>query len=113
MGSGAKEINVNTLEDIFELPCFENMVEDLRVENGGPVRKDLYNFVAMVMWLQNYHKMSHENMKQAVVDDVAISSKRSGIGTTQPKPTIRLVMKLTTGLSTVKMPFRWGATTTT
>jgi len=70
-GSGAKEITVNTLEDIFELPCFENMVEDLRVENGGPVRKDLYNFVAMVMWLQDYHQMSHENMKQAVVDDVA------------------------------------------
>jgi len=34
-GAGAKEINVNTLEDIFELPCFENMVEDFESKMVG------------------------------------------------------------------------------
>ncbi|RLM94331.1 primase-associated protein [Haloarcula sp. Atlit-7R] len=68
-GSG-KQITLDSLDDIFELPCFKNMVEALKLENSGPVRKDLYNFVRMVYWLEGYHNLPEQQREDAVVDDI-------------------------------------------
>lgn len=67
---GAEEIEVNSLDDIFQLPCFQNMEDALKLENGGPVRKDLYNFVRMVYWLKGYHEMPEGQREDAVVEDM-------------------------------------------
>ena len=67
---GAKEIAVDSLDDIFKLPCFQNMEEALKLENSGPVRKDLYNFVRMVYWLKGYHEMPEGDREDAVVEDM-------------------------------------------
>jgi hypothetical protein len=70
-GSGNyKQITVDELDDIFELPCFQNMIEALKLDNGGPVRKDLYNFVRMVFWLEGYHDLPEAEREDAVVDDI-------------------------------------------
>ncbi|EMA11257.1 primase-associated protein [Haloarcula marismortui] len=70
-GSGNyKQISVDDLDDIFELPCFQNMIEALKLDNGGPVRKDLYNFVRMVFWLEGYHDLPEAQREDAVVDDI-------------------------------------------
>ncbi|MGB9954700.1 primase-associated protein (plasmid) [Haloarcula marismortui] len=70
-GSGNyKQITVDDLDDIFELPCFQNMIEALKLDNGGPVRKDLYNFVRMVFWLEGYHDLPESQREDAVVDDI-------------------------------------------
>jgi hypothetical protein len=45
-------ITVDAIEDLFELPCMANMAE--RLDEQKPVRKDLYNFARMVMWLPQY-----------------------------------------------------------
>jgi hypothetical protein len=65
-----KQLTVDSLEDIFELPCFHNMKEALKLENSGPVRKDLYNFVRMVYWLEGYHELPEERREDAVVSDI-------------------------------------------
>ena len=69
-GGNHREVTVDTLEDIFELPCFQNMVEDLKLENSGPVRKQLFNFVRMVYWLQGYHDLPEQQREDAVVEDI-------------------------------------------
>jgi len=70
-GSGNyKQITVDDLDDIFELPCFQNMIEALKLDNGGPVRKDLYNFVRMVFWLEGYHDLPEAQREDAVVEDI-------------------------------------------
>jgi hypothetical protein len=70
-GSGNyKQITVDDLDDIFELPCFQNMVEALKLDNGGPVRKDLFNFVRMVYWLEGYHDLPEAEREDAVVEDI-------------------------------------------
>jgi len=70
-GSGNyKQIAVDDLDDIFELPCFQNMIEALKLDNGGPVRKDLYNFVRMVFWLEGYHDLPEAQREDAVVEDI-------------------------------------------
>ena len=51
-GGSSKQITVQGLEDLFELPCMEAM--DERLQNEKPVRKDLFNFARMVMWLPKY-----------------------------------------------------------
>jgi hypothetical protein len=51
---GAKNITVNTLEDILTtLPCFAEM--DQYYQENGPQRKDLWNLVRMVLWLDKYY----------------------------------------------------------
>jgi len=70
-GSGNyKQITVDELDDIFELPCFQNMIDALKLDNGGPVRKDLFNFVRMVYWLEGYHELDGSQREDAVVDDI-------------------------------------------
>lgn len=61
---GANELVVEEIEDLFELPCFSNMNE--RLSEQGPVRKDLFSFVRMVLWLPQYQDASLER----VVDDL-------------------------------------------
>ncbi|MFC6615979.1 primase-associated protein [Halopenitus salinus] len=46
------QLDVDQLEDLFELPCLAAMEE--RLHERKPVRKDLYNFARMVMWLPQY-----------------------------------------------------------
>ena len=73
VGSGSgnyQEITVDNLEDIFELPCLQNMVNDLKLENSGPVRRQLFNFVRMVYWLQGYHELPEQQREDAVVEDI-------------------------------------------
>lgn len=65
-----RQVPVDDLEDIFELPCFNNMAEDLKLENSGPNRKQLYNFVRMVYWLQGYHDLPENQREDAVVNDI-------------------------------------------
>ena len=48
--------DTNELRDLFELPCMANMEE--RLHEKKPVRKDLYNFARMVMWLPQYQDSS-------------------------------------------------------
>ncbi len=55
-GHGAEQIEVTEIEDLFELPCMGNMEE--RLHEKKPVRKDLYNFARMVMWLPQYRNSS-------------------------------------------------------
>ncbi|MFY4814631.1 primase-associated protein [Haloarcula sp. AONF1] len=70
-GSGNyKQVTVDELDDIFELPCFKNMIEALKLDNGGPVRKDLFNFVRMVFWLEGYHDLPEDQREDAVVADI-------------------------------------------
>jgi len=70
-GSGNyRQITVDELDDIFELPCFQNMIDALKLDNGGPVRKDLFNFVRMVFWLEGYHDLPENEREDAVVDDI-------------------------------------------
>ncbi|EMA19056.1 primase-associated protein [Haloarcula marismortui] len=70
-GSGNyAQITVDDLDDIFELPCFQNMIDALKLDNGGPVRKDLFNFVRMVYWLEGYHELDGSQREDAVVDDI-------------------------------------------
>jgi len=52
IGTNSESLNIGDLEDLFELPCMANMAERLHEE--GPVRKDLYSFARMVMWLPQY-----------------------------------------------------------
>ncbi|GAD53934.1 hypothetical protein MBEHAL_2694 [Halarchaeum acidiphilum MH1-52-1] len=61
---GAHPITVDSIEDLFELPCMANMAE--RLQEKKPVRKDLYNFVRMVMWLPQYQESSLDE----IVDDL-------------------------------------------
>ncbi|MDS0300955.1 primase-associated protein [Halogeometricum sp. S1BR25-6] len=62
-GSGSTQIDVDAIEDLFELPCMANMEE--RLHEKKPVRKDLYNFARMVMWLPQYQ---NSNLDEIVAD---------------------------------------------
>jgi len=46
------------------------MVGYLNLENSGPVRKQLYNFVRMVYWLQGYHELPEQQREDEVVEDI-------------------------------------------
>jgi hypothetical protein len=54
--SGGNELVVEAIEDLFELPCMGRM--DDRLQEHGPVRKDLFNFVRTVLWLPEYESAS-------------------------------------------------------
>jgi hypothetical protein len=54
--TGYEPLDVDSIEDLFQLPCMANMDERLKREN--PVRKDLFNFVRMVAWLPQYRGRS-------------------------------------------------------
>ncbi len=58
------DLEVNEIEDLFELPCLANM--DERLQNKGPVRKDLYSFVRLVTWLPQYRDAPTE----VIVEDL-------------------------------------------
>ncbi|MFC4990336.1 primase-associated protein [Saliphagus infecundisoli] len=62
--SGARPIEVDDLEDLFELPCLAAL--DERLQEEKPVRKDLFNIVRMVMWLPQYQDASLEE----TIDDL-------------------------------------------
>lgn len=64
-GNG-KKINVSEIEDLFELPCMKAMRDRLNREK--PVRKDLYNFARMVMWLPEYHDAHLDNIVEGLKD---------------------------------------------
>ncbi|WP_136591300.1 primase-associated protein [Salinigranum halophilum] len=55
-GTSSEQIEVTHIEDVFELPCMANM--EARLHEKKPVRKDLYNFARMVMWLPQYRESS-------------------------------------------------------
>ena len=59
-------LSITTLEDLFELPCMQNM--DQRLREKGPVRKDLFNFARMVMWLPQYQDASRETIIEDLMD---------------------------------------------
>ena len=63
-GSGAEQIDIEEIADLFELPCMAAMEE--RLHEKKPVRKDLYNFARMVMWLPQYHESDIDE----IVDDL-------------------------------------------
>lgn len=63
-GSGARPIDVTELEDLFELPCMAAM--DDRLQDENPVRKDLFNFVRMAMWLPQYREQSVEEITEDI-----------------------------------------------
>ena len=54
--SASSELEIKEIEDLFELPCLANM--DERLQKKGPVRKDLYSFTRLVMWLPQYQDAS-------------------------------------------------------
>jgi len=55
-GYGVEQVELTEIEDLFGLPCLANMEE--RLYEKKPVRKDLYNFARMVMWLPQYQDSS-------------------------------------------------------
>jgi len=57
---GIQPLDVETIEDLFEPPCMANMAE--RLHEKKPVRKDLYNFARMVMWLPQYQDSDLETI---------------------------------------------------
>uniref|UniRef100_UPI0005B1ED31 primase-associated protein n=1 Tax=Haloferax sp. ATB1 TaxID=1508454 RepID=UPI0005B1ED31 len=57
---GVQPLTVESIEDLFELPCMANMAE--RLHEKKPVRKDLYNFARMVMWLPQYQDSDLETI---------------------------------------------------
>lgn len=63
---GAEALQIETIEDLFQLPCMANM--DERLQEKKPVRKDLYNFVRMVMWLPQYRDSSLDEMVADIKD---------------------------------------------
>jgi hypothetical protein len=64
-GGSAKALPINDLEDLFELPCFSEL--DDRLEEEGPVRKDLYSLVRLILWLPRYQP---DPDLERVVEDV-------------------------------------------
>jgi hypothetical protein len=50
--TGARQIAFEDKEDLFELPCLQNI--DDRLHEESPTRKDLYNMVRMLRWLPGY-----------------------------------------------------------
>lgn len=65
-GSGARPIDVTELEDLFELPCMAAM--DERLHDEKPVRKDLFNFVRMAMWLSQYREKTVDEITEDIKD---------------------------------------------
>lgn len=51
-GSHSRPIEFSDKEDLFELPCLQNI--DARLKETSPTRKDLYNIVRMLRWLPGY-----------------------------------------------------------
>jgi hypothetical protein len=56
--SGFTQLSVDHMEDLLELPCFEEMFKDF--EESGPVHHELYNFAATAKWLDRYYNASKE-----------------------------------------------------
>ncbi|WP_114579253.1 primase-associated protein [Saliphagus sp. LR7] len=65
-GGGSRPLEITELEDLFELPCLAAMDERLHEEK--PVRKDLFNFVRMVMWLPQYREKSIDEITDEIKD---------------------------------------------
>jgi hypothetical protein len=65
-GRGADQIQVEEVEDLFELPCMASMEE--RLHEKKPVRKDLYNFARMVMWLPQYRDRNLDEIVEDLKD---------------------------------------------
>lgn len=64
ISNGAKSIRVESIDDLLELPCLSNMEE--RLHEKKPVRKDLYNFVRMVMWLPQYQNSDLDTITEDI-----------------------------------------------
>lgn len=52
----SQRLDIETIDDVFQLPCLAAM--ESRLHEEKPVRKDLYSFVRLVMWLPHYHNRS-------------------------------------------------------
>jgi hypothetical protein len=55
-GRHSRQIQFDDKEDLFELPCMQNI--DERLKEQSPTRKDLYNMVRMLRWLPGYRQDS-------------------------------------------------------
>lgn len=65
-GSSYKQLHIDHPREIFEqLPCFQNMAQDLR--RNGPSRKPLFSFVRLVMWLTTYYDESNSDNKEGTI----------------------------------------------
>lgn len=60
----SEPLEIESIEDLFQLPCMANMEE--RLHREGPVRKDLFNFVRTVMWLPQYQ----DSTRDRIVEDI-------------------------------------------
>ncbi|MFC4989611.1 primase-associated protein [Saliphagus infecundisoli] len=65
-GGGARPIEITELEDFFELPCMAAM--DDKLHEDPPVRKDLFNFVRMTMWLPQYRDKPIDEITEQIQD---------------------------------------------
>lgn len=63
---GSQRIDIETIEDLFELPCLAAM--ESRLHEEKPVRKDLYSFARLVMWLPQYHDSSLDTVLEDLKD---------------------------------------------
>ena len=66
LDSHSSRLSATTPADLFELPCMQHM--DTRLREKGPVRKDLFNFARMVMWLPQYQDASREMIVEDLMD---------------------------------------------
>jgi len=65
-GGRSRPLEITELEDLFELPCLAAL--DKRLQEEKPVRKDLFNFVRMVMWLPQYREKSVDEITDELKD---------------------------------------------
>jgi hypothetical protein len=73
--SGPPGVAVHDLENIFKLPCMGALDEHLQeagpgTNEDGPVRKDLWNFARMVMWLPGYYTEREGQKDKIHIDKV-------------------------------------------
>ncbi|SEO17337.1 hypothetical protein SAMN05216388_100917 [Halorientalis persicus] len=61
-----KEVHVDEISDLFELPCFQNLRDKLHQQ--PPVRKWLFSFVRLCSWLPQYYDADDEKLVQDIKD---------------------------------------------
>ena len=66
VGSKAKSLPVDEINDLFELPCFNNL--DERLKKKGPTRWELYSFVRTVSWLPEYYEADFPQVLEDLQD---------------------------------------------
>lgn len=61
-----KDLHVDELKDLFQLPCFQNL--DDKLHEQSPVRKWLFSFVRLCSWLPQYYDAPDEKLVQDIQD---------------------------------------------